>query len=148
MGGDSASKPADLLPHGQSMVLIDRIVRWDSDSICCQTDSHKRTSNPLHRNNSLSAANLIEYGAQAMALHEVLARKKDTDGIYRPISGMVSALKNVMIARVNMDSIAESLEIKASKEFVSLSGAIYVFEVLVGDRILAEGRITVNHQKV
>ena len=60
---------AALIPHAGTMCLWDALLSADAQLAHCITDSHLRPDNPLRRDGRLSAVHLIEYGAQAMAVH-------------------------------------------------------------------------------
>ena len=57
------------IPHSGTMCLLDRLEAWDDVAIRCTTGSHARPDNPLRTASGLLAPNLVEYAAQAMALH-------------------------------------------------------------------------------
>lgn len=60
---------AVLIPHAGAMVLLDRVVSFDAESILCSTMSHCRADNPLRTGGRLPAVCGAEYGAQAAAVH-------------------------------------------------------------------------------
>lgn len=135
-----------LLPHGEKMVLIEEVISWDEESIVCQSRSHHRDDNPLLDNGKLPTTACIEYGAQAMALHEAICFNKDgMNGSAKPLSGVISALKDVSLSPIDLSDLEESLVISANRMMASAKGAIYRFEVKAGNYIIASGRITVNH---
>lgn len=135
-----------MLPHGKNMVLIDEVLSWDDESIVCQSQSHRCSKNPLMEDGKLPAAALIEYGAQAMALHEIIVlRENKIDGSITSLSGVVGALKNVSFSSGDPGDIDEALIIKAIRMLASPKGAIYRFEISADGFTLASGRITVNH---
>lgn len=135
-----------MLPHGKNMVLIDEVLSWDDESIVCQSRSHRSSDNPLMENGKLPVAALIEYGAQAMAVHEVIVlRENKINGSITSLSGVVGALKNVSFSSGELGDIDEALIIKAIRMLASPKGAIYQFEISADGFVLASGRITVNH---
>lgn len=140
---------ASFLPHGETMILIDEVLSWNEDSITCKTTSHQRQDNPLLDGGKLPAIAAIEYGAQAMALHEsITLHEKRMNGQIKSLSGVVGALKNVSFSVSDLHDIEEPLIVVAERMMASKMGAIYKFEVSADDHILASGRITVNHQKM
>lgn len=140
------SEIVSLLPHGEQMVLIDEVLSWDEDSIVCQTRTHQRNDNPLLEKGRLPTTACLEYGAQAMALHEaILLNQEGANEPEEPLSGVVSALKNVKLSSRDMREVKEALIITAKRMMASSKGAIYRFEVKDGLSVLASGRITVNH---
>lgn len=76
MDSDSMSWPLDtlpsiceLVPHQHAMCFWQQILRLDENEILCQTQHHLMPSHPLKHNEHLSVTALIEYGAQAVAVH-------------------------------------------------------------------------------
>ena len=70
--------PADWLPHGAEMVLLDSVQRADAQSLTALSARHQRPDHPLcratetmpqHSAHVLDAVHLLEYAAQAAALH-------------------------------------------------------------------------------
>ncbi len=61
-----------LVPHAGRMCLIDRVLSWDPSQIHCEADSHRNPEHPLRHLGVLSAVHIIEYGAQAAAIHASL----------------------------------------------------------------------------
>ncbi len=62
----------ELVPHAGAMCLLESVVQYDDQSICCETSSHLGAHNPLRYKGRLSSLCGIEYAAQAMALHGAL----------------------------------------------------------------------------
>ncbi|MFC5743270.1 hypothetical protein [Dyella tabacisoli] len=58
-----------LIPHQGPMMLLDRVEAWDGAKIVCSATSHLDEHNPLKVNGRLSYIHVIEYGAQAAAIH-------------------------------------------------------------------------------
>ncbi len=66
----AAASPAHWLPHGAAMVLIDRIERWDGESLCATSARHCGMEHPLAAaDGTVAAVHLLEYAAQAAAIH-------------------------------------------------------------------------------
>ena len=70
----------ELIPHAGSMCLLDTVERWDQDEIVCRASSHDDPDNPLSEDGRLAAVALVEYGAQAAAVHAALAGAGIGDG--------------------------------------------------------------------
>jgi predicted hotdog family 3-hydroxylacyl-ACP dehydratase len=66
----------ELLPHGSGMVLLDRVLSRDGETILCAADSHRDPDNPLRRHGGLPAMAAIEYAAQAAAVHGALSGQR------------------------------------------------------------------------
>jgi predicted hotdog family 3-hydroxylacyl-ACP dehydratase len=58
-----------LIPHSGSMCLLDGVIKWDDRSIVCVSNTHRNSTNPLRRDERLSAVHAFEYAAQAAAVH-------------------------------------------------------------------------------
>ena len=63
---------AALIPHSGPMCLLHRLVQWDVQHIECLANNHRDPNHPLRSRSGLLAIALIEYAAQAMALHGAL----------------------------------------------------------------------------
>jgi predicted hotdog family 3-hydroxylacyl-ACP dehydratase len=128
-----------LIPHAGSMCLLDSVEQWDDVSVRCSTRTHLDSAHPLRRDGRLAAIHLIEYGAQAMALHGGLLTRRDTGGGAAP--GMLIAVRDCVLHVARVDDIDAPLMVSARKLLASTSGWMYQFEVRAGDRTLAQGRV-------
>ena len=61
--------PAELLPHGGAMMLLDRVISWNAGSAICAVVSHLDPANPLRREGMLPAVCGTEFVLQAAAAH-------------------------------------------------------------------------------
>ena len=113
----------DLIPHEGSMVLIDQVDDWDLNKISCSSHSHLLSNNPLMMNNSLSAINLIEYGAQAMAIHRGLLTGE-------PLQGFLAAVRDANFFIDNLDNIHGALHIEANFELKINNNVVYSLNIL------------------
>ena len=99
---------AGLIPHAHGMCLVDRVLGWDDSSIRCQSDSHRRSDHPLRRDGRLGAVHLVEYAAQATAIHHaVLARQRGES----PTSGYLAAVRQVRLEVAWLHAIPASLDL-------------------------------------
>lgn len=127
------------IPHSGRMCLLDRVVQWNEDKALCDTSSHRDPANPLRRNNQLSAVHLIEYGAQAMAIHGgLLARDK---GGARP--GMLVSVREFRLEVERLDDLPGELRILARKQMAGSAALSYEFEASHDGHVLATGRVSV-----
>lgn len=129
-----------LIPHSGKMCLLDRVVNWDTTTIECETRSHLLPDNPLRREASLSSVNLVEYGAQAMAVHGGLLAREQGDQLG---NGYLAALREVQISQLDISRIADKLHIMAERLISQDGNLIYRFHVTAGDICLIQGRATV-----
>jgi predicted hotdog family 3-hydroxylacyl-ACP dehydratase len=112
----------DLIPHEGSMVLIDQVDDWDLNKISCSSRSHLLSNNPLIVNNSLSAMHLIEYGAQAMAIHRGLLTGKS-------LQGFLAAVRDANFYIDNLDNVHGALNIQAIFELKINNNVVYSLNV-------------------
>jgi predicted hotdog family 3-hydroxylacyl-ACP dehydratase len=134
---------AALIPHQGSMCLLDAVVRWDDLDIECRTSSHTRPENPLRQAGRIATVHLIEYGAQAMAIHGRLLEMRHGEGPPKP--GVLVTVRDVRIARARIDDIAAPLTVTAKRLMGNPGGLLYQFAVSAGDEALCSGRVGVIH---
>jgi predicted hotdog family 3-hydroxylacyl-ACP dehydratase len=129
-----------LIPHAGLMCLLDRVLRWDDESIVCVSETHRDPANPLRRHGRLSALHAVEYGAQAAAVHGGLRAR--SAGVTLPAS-YLAALRDVHLHATHLDDVASPLQVRARRLFGNTSDTIYECDVSAGDIPLAEGRIII-----
>jgi len=129
-----------LIPHSFDMCLLDRVETWDDDTIVCYSNSHLLADNPLRRKENLSSINLLEYAAQAMAVHGGLHDRQQGKQM---TEGYLAALRDVKIDLCNIDKLETELRIDATKILSHGGNMIYTFSVLTDKDELASGRATV-----
>lgn len=128
---------ADLIPHGAGMCMLDELVRWDSDSIDCVSRSHQRSDNPLLHHGVLHCACLLEYCAQAAALHGALLQPDQG----RASLAYLGAVKNLELLADRVDPAAELLTIAARCVLNNSDGSIYLVTASSSRQLLLRGRI-------
>jgi predicted hotdog family 3-hydroxylacyl-ACP dehydratase len=131
---------AERIPHSGSMCLLERLERWDADSILCSTRTHLQPDNPLRTAGGLLAPNAIEYAAQAMALHGgLLAAEGST-----PSAGFLASSRNVRFSVARLDDVDGALQVQARRLSGDTNQVLYEFAVNdSAGRVLAEGRAVV-----
>ncbi len=112
----------ELIPHAGSMCLIDEVAMWDDASITCTATSHQATHHPLRRFGRLSCLALIEYAAQATALHGAL-----TSGARR--AGLLVAVRDFQAHEPDLTNVAGQLTITARGQLLRADATIYTFEI-------------------
>ena len=128
------------IPHSGSMCLLDRLESWDATAIRCSTSSHSRADNPLRTASGLLAPNLIEYAAQAMALHGGLLAPEGAE----PSAGFLASARNVRLSVARFDDVPGALAVHAQRLSGDARQVLYEFAVRdEGGRPLAEGRAVV-----
>lgn len=132
--------PSSLIPHADTMCLLERIVEWNEESIVLASATHRALNNPLRRENRLRAIHLCEYGAQAMAVHGAM-KAKANGGEAQP--GMLVSLRAVTLKRDYIEDLPDELIVHAQCLQATQSTLQYSFRVTHRDELLAEGRAAV-----
>ncbi len=133
-----------LIPHAGSMCLLEGVLDWNAGEIRCSALSHTDPANPLRSNAGLASVHLLEYGAQAMAVHGgLLARESGT----RVLPGYLAALRDVVLQQEFIDHITAPLTIHAQMIATLADSFMYRFSVIAGDTELACARATVISRK-
>ena len=131
---------ASRIPHSGSMCLLERLDAWDDHDIHCTTTTHRHADNPLRTAHGLLAPNLIEYAAQAMALHGGLLAAEGSE----PSAGFLASARNVRFGTDRIDDIEGALHVHAHRMSGDVSQILYEFDVKDAQgRMLAEGRAVV-----
>lgn len=113
------------IPHSGRMCLLDRLERWDAESIHCSTTSHLQPDHPLRTAGGLLAPNAIEYAAQAMALHGgMLAAEGEP-----PSAGFLASARNVRLSVARLDLVPGPLQVSARRLSGDARQVLYEFEV-------------------
>ena len=129
-----------LIPHSFDMCLLDRIDSWNDDEIVCYSHSHLSTENPLRREQALSSIHVLEYAAQAMAVHGGIQNREHGK---KMTEGYLAALRDVNINLCELSEIKDELCIKVKKMLSQQGNMIYSFSVSSREIELASGRATV-----
>jgi predicted hotdog family 3-hydroxylacyl-ACP dehydratase len=122
-----------LVPHAGRMVLLDRVVQYDDETILCSATSHRRDDNPLRRHGRLHAACGAEYGAQAAAVHGPLTAES------RRRAGQVVLLQGLSWQIADLGAVAEPLLIHAARLHADSSSTAYRFEITAEGRGVMQG---------
>ena len=130
----------DLIPHAGSMCLLDSVLEWNESSIICTAVSHNDGANPLRNNGRLASVHLIEYGAQAMAVHGGLLARQSGEC---PLPGYLAALRDVILQQDFIDQIQTPLKVHAHKIASASNSFIYRFTISSDEKLLASARATV-----
>jgi predicted hotdog family 3-hydroxylacyl-ACP dehydratase len=130
---------AALIPHGESMCMLDEVVAWDDAHIHCRSHHFASSTNPLFEKNQLDTVLLIEYGAQAAALHAALMQSQL--GETRP--AYIGSVKDVELFMAIADNSA-TLDLHAHCLLSSSQGAIYELVAQQTDRTLLRGRLILS----
>jgi predicted hotdog family 3-hydroxylacyl-ACP dehydratase len=130
----------ELIPHSGSMCLLDEVKEWNQQSIICTSHTHLDRTNPLRRDEHLSAIHAFEYGAQAAAIHGGLCAR--SAGSVAP-PGYLAALRDASVQTAELDQLVSPLEVRAHQLFGDTANCVYQCRVSAGDLSVAQGRITI-----
>jgi predicted hotdog family 3-hydroxylacyl-ACP dehydratase len=130
-----------LIPHAGRMCLIERVSSWDPEQIHCEADSHREPEHPLRRTGVLSAIHVIEYGAQAAAIHASLLAP--TPALANR-AGVLVSVRECELGVKRLDDLPHALQIRASREAASAEALTYSFEVSHQDSRLGRGRLMIK----
>ena len=130
---------AALIPHGNAMCMLDEVVSWSAEQIHCRSCDFANSDNPLFENGQLETVLLLEYAAQAAAVHAALLQS--TLGESRP--AYIGAVKNVELLKPVSDNYT-AIEIEAHCLLNNSSGAIYEVVAQQHGDILIRGRLILN----
>lgn len=130
-----------LLPHAGAMCLLERVLAWDEQGLRAHGGDPAAAAHPLRGPAGLHAVHLIEYGAQAMALHAAL--QAQARGEAPRHSGLLVSLRDVTL---RVEFVGQGrLDVQTSCLYADASGAQYAFSVSQAGRELADGRAAVIH---
>ncbi len=132
-----------MIPHGASMCMIDEVLTWDGQMIHCRSRAPAGRHNPLVENQQLHSLLLIEYGAQAAAIHAALL----SSGLGKCRPAYIGAVRSVEFMTDYLTGDDEIL-IEASCQLSSNEGAIYDIEARQADHIVLRSRLILNQPLV
>lgn len=135
---------AALIPHGPSMCLLHRITAWDEqtiygESVFDETLFSPDAPHPLADQNGLSSWCLIEYGAQAAAVHAGLLHS----GLGAARPAYIGAVKSVSITQPYVIP-RTPIKIVATCLMNSANGAIYEISATQSAKVILHGRSILN----
>jgi predicted hotdog family 3-hydroxylacyl-ACP dehydratase len=132
---------ASAVPHAGRMCLLERVIRWDEQSLTVATATHRDPANPLAHGGRLRAIHLCEYGAQAMAVHGGLLATARGE---RARPGLLVSLRDVVLACDFVEDLEGELVVEATRIHGGADAWQYDFRISHAGRLLAQGRATVS----
>jgi predicted hotdog family 3-hydroxylacyl-ACP dehydratase len=135
----TADEIAQLLPHSGRMCLLEGVLEWDAERICCVGRDHRDSRNPLRVGERFHATSAIEYAAQAMAAHGGLTGR--TAG--RPRAGYLVSLREITCQQIFLDDLEGELTVEAEHMLEDSGHALYRFTVRIGMVEAVTGRAMV-----
>lgn len=128
-----------LIPHGESMCLLDEVVSWDANQLHARSNHFATSTNPLFEDEQLDSILLIEYAAQAAAIHAALLQS----GLGDKRPAYIGAVKNIeLLAAISNNH--SPLDMQVECLLSSSSGAIYQAAVSQSNKTLLRGRLILN----
>lgn len=133
-----------MIPHAGAMCLLDAVEDWTAERIRCTACTHRSPEHPLLLQHKLSALHLIEYAAQAIAVHGALLAQGAVAGRAAAAQpGFLGAVRDVKLHADRIDTLRSALNVLAERRMVRADGMVYDFEVEGDDRLLCEGRAVI-----
>ncbi|MEH6569607.1 MAG: hypothetical protein V7709_11050 [Halioglobus sp.] len=128
---------ATLIPHSGSMCLLDHLVTWDHQAIeAVAVDVHSE-HNPLREDGMLHSVVLVEYAAQAAAIHAAL----NEGSIGGNSVAYIGAIKSMTLHQPRVDPSDSELHCVACCVLNNANGAIYQLTVSANQKILMDARV-------
>ncbi|HEY9132922.1 MAG TPA: phosphotransferase [Dyella sp.] len=137
---------AHLIPHAGAMCLLDAVRRFDAETIWAVSTRHASADHPLRGEHGLHAVHLIEYGAQAAAVHAALTARERGDETVR--AGRLVSVRDCTLHVGTVDRLHGEICVTAQCLYADDSGAQYTFAVECGGQPLASGRVAVIHPRL
>jgi predicted hotdog family 3-hydroxylacyl-ACP dehydratase len=134
---------AAYIPHAGDMCLVDAVASWDEASIHAIAERHTLSTHPLRSAAGLHAVHLVEYGAQATAVHGALLALSRGDAKMRP--GRLVSLRDTRLMVEYVDVSNGPLDVYAQCLSADERGAQYAFKVEQNQLALASGRVAVMY---
>ncbi len=110
---------SDWIPHQGKMVLLDKVSVCDEVLLVAQTSSHLRVDNPLSYQGNLPAYCIVEYAAQAMALHASLSRQLSSQTLSAVPAlvqqGYLVSVRKVLLNVAVLHTLEQALNIQVEK---------------------------------
>lgn len=129
-----------LLPHGDTMCLLDAVESWNTSAIVCTSMSHREKDNPLRNRNRLHAICGLEYAAQAMAVHVSLT--SPLQDISAAV-GYLGGVRDLQIAALRLDTYRHPLKISGTLLFSQEYNFMYYFKIESDQEELLCGRASI-----
>lgn len=140
MPESAASDWATWIPHAGAMCLLDSIACYDAQDL--HALARVGSTHPLASVHGVHVVHLLEYGAQACAVHGALLAHDAGRAEMRP--GRLVSVRELRLAGEYVDSTTV-LNVHVSRLYGDDSGAQYSFRVEQAGHCLAHGRVAVIH---
>lgn len=138
----SKQEISSLLPHGENLCLLDQIESWDAKTLIASTTSHTKTNNPFYRDGALPAVAMVEYAAQATAVHAALIASGP------PGLRLIGALRNNHLPACPLSEFAQPIVVEVCIQLSSSQGAVYTFCASHLHEQIGSGRMTLMQSTI
>lgn len=146
----SKSALCQLLPHADSMCLIDQVMSWDNNNLTAQSKSHLSPDNPLSKDGSISSIIGVEYAAQTMAIHAALLYSQNSHLKQKKSGGYLATIRNIKIdsdflysaQAAPQNSHQQALIISVTLLMSDIQGYSYTFTISSNHLELLSGQLT------
>ena len=135
---------AKLLPHGESMCLIDFVVSWDDEEIACNVDPILGIQNVFGSEGLCSPILLIEHGAQAAGIHAALSTKKSPDQFRLQVMGVAKQVVIFHTKPLNLASMTH-VQVHARQQLHSSDGVIYSISASIKEGLLIQATLVLKN---
>lgn len=130
------------VPHSGAMCLLDALLGWTPERICCRITGHGQADHPLRLDGTLPSAAALEYASQATALHGALCSAPGSG----PRPGFLASARRLRLHVARLDDRSGALQLEATRLAGDDAQALYDFTLRdAAGALLAEGRLTVVH---
>jgi predicted hotdog family 3-hydroxylacyl-ACP dehydratase len=149
------SSIAARIPHAGSMCLLHSVASCTDNSIECMAISHTGSNNPLRHQGVLAPLSLIEYAAQAMAVHGSLLQERvalklqseqDEQGEHTqtpPPQGRLVSVRNVELFTTDLSLHPAPMRLCCELLLGDAQSSTFSFTAHAGDQLLGQGRASV-----
>lgn len=134
------------IPHAGSMCLLDEVTSWDADLLEAASLSHARAGHPLASGCELHAVHLVEYVAQAAAMHGALAA--EVAGEPPPGGGLLAGLRQTTLHVQRVTRNCGPLGIRVRRLLTQTDACLYHGEVRAAGRLLLSARLAIHFPAV
>jgi predicted hotdog family 3-hydroxylacyl-ACP dehydratase len=128
------------IPHAGSMCLLDAVHSWNKSSIDCVAINHTDLNHPLRMQESLPALTLVEYAAQAMAVHgSLLQASSDT----QPAQGRLVSVRQVELFTNDLTQYPQPIQVHCDLLLGDSQSSTFSFTAHSNGMLLGQGRASV-----
>lgn len=129
---------AALLPHGESMCLLEAVEDAGAETIVCRGRAPDDPYHPLARAERLAPVHAVEYAAQAAAVHATLSSGRGESG-----PGMLASVRDLRWNEGEAMLGSAPLRVECTAEIVDARLCRYAFRVGANAGGAVTGRLTI-----